>query len=265
MLAVIAGAGSLPAELVRHLPAPPLVCALDGFAPDHLAVDEGFRLEQLGSFLATLRQRGVTDICMAGAISRPAIDPAAIDAETMPLVPLLQEALTAGDDGALRGVIAIFEQAGFRLRAAHDIAPDLLPAPGCPTRRQPDDTAAADAWRAVGIVAAMSAVDVGQCCAVQAGQALAIEGVFGTDWMLASLAQRPRGTRGGLLFKAPKPDQDRRVDLPTIGPDTVRAAAAASLDGIVIEAGGVMVLDQPLVVADCDRAGLFLWVREPAG
>jgi DUF1009 family protein len=264
MLAVIAGAGSLPGELVRHLTVQPLVCSLAGFEPDGLAVDECFRLETLGSFLSTLRARGVTDICMVGAIRRPTIDVAAIDAPTLNLVPMLQQALMSGDDGALRGVIAIFEEAGFAVRAAHDLAPALLQDPGCPTQRQPDDGAVADALRATEIVAAMSSVDVGQCCVVQGGQALAIESLFGTDWMLASLLRRPAGPRGGLLFKAPKPDQDRRVDLPTIGPDTVRAAAAAGLDGIVIEAQGVIVLDQPVVLAECDHHGLFLWVREPA-
>ena len=108
----------------------------------------------------------------------------------------------------------------------------------------------------------MGAADVGQACAVLNGQALAIEGVFGTDWMLRSLANRPDG-EGGLLYKAPKPDQDRRADLPAIGPDTVRGAADAGLDGIVIEAGGVILLDRDAVVATCDRMGLFLWSRAP--
>lgn len=67
---------------------------------------------------------------------------------------------------------------------------------------------------------------------------------------------------GGVLYKAPKPGQDRRADLPVIGPETVRRAAAAGLSGIVIEAQGVMVLEQPLVRALIEETGLFLWVRE---
>jgi len=112
------------------------------------------------------------------------------------------------------------------------------------------------------VIAAMSRADVGQACVVQNGQAIAIEARFGTDWMLASLGARPDGP-GGVLFKTPKPDQDRRIDLPVIGPATVAGAAAAGLSGIVIEAGGVLVLDRSRVVAECDRLGLFLWAREP--
>ncbi len=263
MLALIAGTGALPAELVAQLDSPPLVCALQGFEPAGVAVDIRFRIETLGTLVAELMTRGVTELCMAGGVRRPPIDPAAIDAATLPLVPVLQQALMQGDDGALRALIGIVERAGIAVRAAHEIAPDLLPPPGVLTRSQPSDADRADAARGARIVAAMAAADVGQACAVARGQALAIEGVYGTDWMLASLAARPDPQGGGLLFKAPKAGQDRRVDLPAIGPGTVSGAAAAGLRGIVIEAGGVMVLERKATLLACDTAGLFLWVREP--
>lgn len=262
MLALIAGTGGLPAEVAAGVSGRPLICAMAGSEPDSIDPEITFRLEQLGSFLERLQAAAVTEICLAGAVRRPPIDPSAIDAATMPLVPVLQQALASGDDGALRAVIGIFEQAGFAVRAAHEVAPDLLMAEGVPTRVQPGELDKADALRGAEIVAAMSAADIGQSCAVRARQAIAVENIFGTDWMLAALAQRPDG-QGGLLFKAPKPDQDRRADLPTIGVETVEAAARAGLSGIVLEAGGVIVLDQDAVIAACDRLGLFLWLRQP--
>ncbi len=263
MLALIAGSGTLPAELARNQLEAPLVCALEGYAPDGLAVDIWFRIETLGGLLATLKDRGIDEVCMAGAIRRPPVDPARIDAATMPLIPRLQQAIMSGDDAALRAVIGLFEEAGFAVRGAHEIAPDILPPVGCLTESQPGDQDLDDAARAAGILRAMSAADVGQACVVLRGQALAIEGLFGTDWMLRSLTLRP-DAGGGVLFKAPKPDQDRRADLPTIGPDTVSAAVAAGLSGIVIERGGVIVLDRAAVVAECNALGLFLMVRERA-
>jgi len=261
MLALIAGTGALPGDVVKHLADRPVICAMEGFEPDSLTADIVFPLEQLGSFIAELQARDVTDICLAGAVRRPVIDPARIDAATMPLVPILQQALMSGDDGALRAVFGIFEQAGFAVQAAHEIAPALLPPLGCRTEAQPSEADLADVDRAAGILRAMGAADIGQACAVSKGQALAVEGIFGTDWMLQSLTQRP-DAGGGVLFKAPKPDQDRRADLPTIGPDTVSGAVAAGLSGIVIEKGGVIVLDQDRVIAECNRLGLFLFVRE---
>ena len=81
--------------------------------------------------------------------------------------------------------------------------------------------------------------------------------------MLATLEHRPDNTTGGTYYKAPKPGQDRRIDLPAIGPDTVHAAADAGLYGIAIEAGGVMILDRAKCVELADKLGLFLWVRDP--
>jgi len=264
-LAMIAGQGSLPTVLADLAGEPIVVCALTQFPPDTLAVDEPFRLEQLGTLIARLKDRGVTRICLAGAIRRPAIDPTAIDPATMPLIPILQQALAAGDDGALRAVLEIFERAGLTVQAAHDIAPRLLPAPGCRTLARPEAAHTRDATRGAAIVAAMAAVDVGQSCVVRSGQALAIEGLYGTDWMLASLTQRPASApAGGVLYKAPKPGQDIRVDMPAVGLTTVEGAVAAGLDGIVIAARGVLVLDESAVQAACDAAGLFFWVQEPA-
>jgi hypothetical protein len=263
MLALFAGTGGLPPALLARLGTRPLVFSLDGHAPQGIAPDIVFRVERLGTLIADLKARGATEVCFAGAVTRPAVDPAMIDAATLPLVPVLQRALASGDDGALRGLIAVFEGAGLSVRAAHEIAPDLLPEAGVLTGTVAPGHEA-DAARGEAVVAAMAAADVGQACVVNAGQALAIEGMFGTDWMLASLAARPDG-RGGLLYKAPKPGQDLRIDLPTIGPRTVEGAAGAGLDGIVIEAGGVIVLDPDKTVAAAERHGLFLWVRERVG
>lgn len=264
MLALIAGRGALPDAIVAAQDSAPVICALEADPPARLEVDLSFRIETLGSLLAELKARGVTRICMAGGISRPQIDPAAIDAATLPLVPVLTAAIKSGDDGALRALIGIFEQAGFAVVAAHEAAPRLLLEPGVFSTAQPTDAHRADAARGAEIVAAMAAADIGQACAVLNGQALSVEGVFGTDWMLAALAERPDDS-GGLLFKAPKPGQDRRADLPTIGPETIRAAAGAGLEGVVVEAGGVIVLDRPGVIAACDRMGMFLWARGAQG
>ena len=288
MRALVAGTGALPAALLARHP-DMLVCAMDGFAPA-VPVDVPFRIEHLGSLLANLRARGVTEVCLAGAVRRPAIDARAIDAATAPLVPALKAAMAKGDDGALRGIIAMFEGAGLRIVAAHDLAPDLLPPAGVPTRARPGPAHDADARAGVAEVAALGAADAGQACVVRAARVIAREGPEGTDAMLATLAPAGPapaddpffaamdlagdligqaagwlGGDGGILYKAPKPGQDRRADLPLIGPATAEGAARAGLAGLVVAAGGVMVLDLPGVIRRLDEAGLFLWVRPEGG
>jgi UDP-2,3-diacylglucosamine hydrolase len=293
MLALIAGQGALPGLVARARP-DAVICELEGY-PAGLGVARRFRVERLGSFMADLRAAGVTEVCLAGRVGRPKLDPSLVDAATMPLVPRMMAALQVGDDAALRTVLGFFEEAGFAVRAAHEIVPEVLPPDGVLTRVQPAAAAERDLARAVSAHAAMGAADIGQALVVAEGMVIAVEAQPGTDWMLASLLVRggerlptgglfddplgvaadvfggpavaPRRGRdpslppGGLLYKAPKPGQDRRVDLPAIGPGTVRGAAAAGLRGLVVEAGGVMVLDRQTAVREADAAGLFLWVR----
>lgn len=288
-LALMAGEGALPGAVLAALgpgARSVLLCELAGhpIAREVRAGRQvtGFRLETLGSFIADLRARGVTSICFAGRVSRPAIDPARIDAATRPLVPRIADALRAGDDTALRVLAGFFEAAGIGVVGVQDIAPDLLAQAGVPTRVAPSALAEADAARGAGIVAALAAADVGQACVVAAGQALAVEAAAGTDWMLRTLVSQDRAddweqarltraraaygaddgkVRGGILFKTAKPGQDMRFDVPTVGPETVAAAAAAGLAGIVVEAGRVLMLNRPEMIALADRLGLFLWVR----
>jgi hypothetical protein len=265
-LAIIAGAGALPAALAAALLQRPFVAALDGFTPEGLAVDLTFRIERLFPFFAALQDAGVTQVAFAGAVRRPRLDPSLFDAQTAQIVPRLMQSLAQGDDATLREVLALFEEEGFQILGAAEIAPSLVPPEGiyagALTHRDQQD-----ATRAAAITEALGRVDVGQGCVVAQGICLAAETIAGTDAMLAQVAGLPDALRPpaqagrGLLYKAPKPLQDRRIDLPALGPATVEAAAKAGLGGIAWEAGAVLTLDLPAMQAAAAAHGLFLWAR----
>lgn len=298
-IALIAGTGGLPPHLVQSLVAQdrqPIVCEMRGFK-SYVSGDFerlGFRLETLGTFLHTLKKHGVVEVCMAGALQRPDVDPSAIDAATAPLVPRLTAAMAKGDDGTLREIVAIFEEQGFAVTGAADIAPDLLPAAGLYTIAAPNDLTQDLAAAQVALVG-MGQADQGQAMVLRDGAVIAIEDAGGTEAMLADF-QDPQGEPsppdgsmgellgafgeaiesvfnwlsstdgdqasgdGAVLFKAPKPNQTLKVDMPLIGPDTAMQAAEAGLAGLVIPAGKVMVLDMPQVVAILDSHDMFLQV-----
>jgi DUF1009 family protein len=264
MLALICGQGALPGLIVRNISHVPLIAALEQFRPEGLAVDLTFRLETLGTFLNDLKLRGVKQVCFAGAIRRPKVDPAQIDAATQPLVSQIARALSDGDDAALRIVINIFEQAGFEVVGFTQLVPELLPPGGVLSQRAADAQDHKDVARAQTVVEGLSALDMGQGCVVASGHILAVEAFGGTRWMLSRLpAVRPADwPEGGVLYKAPKASQERRIDLPAIGPETMAQAAQAGLAGVAIVQGGVVTLDLPDVIAEADRLGLFLWVCE---
>lgn len=262
MLALVAGRGGLPARVAAAQAQKPLVCVLDGFEPDGLATDIGFRLEHLGTLLRQLSDRGVSEVCFCGAIERPPVDPTALDAATLPLVPVMMKAMAAGDDGALRAVLQIFESHGFVVRAAHELVPDILVPEGVLSAAAPDEQMTADMTRGSEVLAALATLDVGQACVVGGGQVWGIETLGGTDHMLETLPAGAAKARA-VLIKGPKQGQDRRVDLPTIGPGTITASATAGLAGVVVEAGGVILLEPEATLAAADAAGLVLWARTP--
>jgi len=261
--AIIAGQGALPGLVAEALDAP-LVYGLQGFEPAIPA--QQFRLERLVPFLDGLVDEGVTRVAFAGAVRRPRLDPEAFDPRTATLVPRFLSAMQSGDDGALRELIAIFEEWGFEVVGVNAIRPDLVPGPGV-LAGEPSAYDQADAARAAEILAVTGPLDIGQGCVVVQGLCLAFETLPGTEAMLDFAAShqglRPRaaGARG-VLYKAPKPTQDRRIDLPAIGPDTVAQAARAGLAGIAWAAGGVMLLEREATIAAAETAGLFLWARE---
>lgn len=265
-LAIIAGAGALPAALVGAVSERPFIAALDGFAPTALTPDLSFRIERLYPFFNALHEAGVTKVAFAGAVQRPRLDPSLFDVQTAQIVPRLMQSLAQGDDATLREVIALFEEEGFTIVGASDVAPALVPGEGLHAGAlTPRDEA--DATRAAAITEALGRVDVGQGCVVAQGICLAAETIAGTDAMLAQVAALPEALRPtaqagrGLLYKAPKPLQDRRIDLPALGPATVEAAAEAGLGGIAWEAGGVLTLDLPEMQRLAAEKGLFLWAR----
>ncbi|GIX15313.1 MAG: phosphatidate cytidylyltransferase [Paracoccaceae bacterium] len=269
-LGIIAGQGELPRLIAGECARrgmPHLVVAFEGagtggWAEAHPHVR--LRFEKPGRLFAALRGAGCDRVTFAGAMSRPRLDPLRFDLTALRLAPRILPLLRQGDDATLRGLAAVFEAEGFVVEPAHTLLEGLLCAEGVPTRARPDEQDRADAARAARLVAAIGAADAGQAAVVAGGLCLGLESIQGTDALLdfvAATAGPFRDGARGVLYKAPKPGQDWRMDLPAIGPETVRRAAAAGLAGIALQAGGVLVLGQEETVAEADRLGLFLWGR----
>jgi hypothetical protein len=174
-----------------------------------------------------------------------------------------------GDDALLRFIVQEFEREGFVVEGADQIVRGLTIAEGPLGAHAPSATHGDDIDRAMRAARALGALDIGQAAVCANGVVLALEAQEGTDAMLRRCAELPSALRGspgapaGVLAKAPKPIQDRRVDLPTVGPETVLAAAQAGLAGIVGEAGGLLIVDRASVIAEADALGLFVYGLPP--
>ena len=268
-LGIVAGGGNLPARLVeacRESGREIFVVALKEHA-DHPTIEEvadvWIRLGKLGSGDKILKAAGVKELVFAGAVKRPSIKELVPDFETAKLV-IKATVRGLGDNGLLELAIQEVEGRGFTIVGAHTILPDLLAPLGPLGRQQPDKRALADISRGVEVVRGLGKLDIGQACVIQQGIVLGVEAIEGTDALIRRTAELKRKGYGGVLVKLKKPDQDERVDLPTIGDRTVEEARKAGLRGIAIEAGATIVLDRSDVAAAADKAGLFV-VGLPAG
>lgn len=268
-LGIIAGGGPFPGRVAAAAVATGrdvFVVALRGYA--ELGVigaypHEVVRMGAAGEILALLRRHGVRDLVLVGPVRRPSLLDLRPDAEGARILARIGRRALGGDDGLLAAIVRVLQEEGFRVLGAHEVVTDALGPGGVLGRVAPDGGAMVDLARAAEVVRALGAVDVGQGCVVQQGIVLAVEAIEGTDAMLARAAGLARPGPGGVLLKMVKPGQERRADLPTIGPGTVRAAAAAGLRGIGFEAGGTLITDLAGCVAAADAVGLFLIGVQP--
>jgi UDP-2,3-diacylglucosamine hydrolase len=153
---------------------------------------------------------------------------------------------------------------GLTVVGVHELAPALVVGEGPLGRHAAPADAQAEARRGLALLAALSPFDSGQAVVMMDGRAVAIEGVEGTDAMLERVAAlrhsgrlRVKGRRG-LLVKAPKRGQDLRMDMPVIGPGTLRRVAEAGLAGVAVEAGGVLLAGREDTRKRADAGRLFV-------
>lgn len=281
-IAVGAGAGRLPVELVERLVAAghrPFVVLIEGEAdaasPVLTAQDHWIMpLERIGEAAARFKREGVTHLVMAGGVSRrPRLRAFRPGLGILHMAPRIAASLMRGDDNLLRAIVRYYERLGIIVVGAHQIMPDLLAPSGVLTARAPNARDRADLKSAAIAARAIGALDIGQAAVAIGGRAIALEGIEGTDGLLqrtVALRQNGRiaGQAGGVLVKCAKPSQELRADLPTIGVGTVELAHAAGLAGIGIEADRSIVLDMGAVTARADELGLFIiglvegdWIR----
>jgi UDP-2,3-diacylglucosamine hydrolase len=269
-LAIICGGGPFPlavADAARRRGRHVVLAALRGWA-DPAAVGRyphfWVGIGQFGRFKRLAAKENCRDVVFIGTILRPKLSQLCPDLTTLRYLPHIAYLLRGGDDHLLSGVGRIFERHGFRLLGAHEVAPEILVPNGVLGRVRPREHDLADIMRGKALIGAMGPFDVGQAVVVANNYVLAVEAAEGTDRMLVRVADLRRARRvppahnSGVLVKGPKPGQDRRFDLPSIGIATVRAAAEAGLAGIAVEAKGAITADLQELIAAADAAGLFL-------
>ena len=269
-LALICGGGTLPqavADFVSKRGRAVLLFALRGHADPKMVAQyphHWIRVGQFGAFKRYARSAGCRDVVFIGSLVRPTLWNLRPDLEALKVLPRIAAAYRGGDNHLLTGVSRIVEDHGFHLLGAHEVAPEILVPEGVLGRVEATALHRQDIAFGFDYLHASGAFDIGQAVVVAGKRVLAVEAAEGTDQMLARVAElrtarrigAPEGI--GVLVKAPKPEQDRRFDLPSIGPNTVVGVARAKLAGIAVVGGATVVAEPERVVVEADRAGIFV-------
>jgi hypothetical protein len=269
-LGIIAGGGALPiavAQAARDSGREVFLLGIAGIAEQADLNPFPHAIAGIGEIrkaMELLREAGCAEITFAGRVPRPKFGDLKLDAAGALALPRVLNAARRGDDALMRSILEIFEKDGFRVIGTDEAAAALLAPQGCLGEVEPDEQDFADMRKAADIVRAMGVHDVGQAAVVCEGVVLAVEAAEGTDAMLRRVARLPETLRGttsnrrGVLVKAPKPHQERRVDLPVIGRTTLELVSEAGLKGIAVQAAGALILQRGELRAAADQAGIFL-------
>ena len=275
-LGIICGGGSLPlavADAASRRGRRVVMFPLRGFAgreveryPCHWIA-----LLTLGHLFRLARREGCRDLVFIGGLTRPKFGHFRLDWATLRLLPRIARAYRGGDNHLLAGIVRLIEDQGFRVLGAHEVAPEILLPEGPLGTRTPNARDREDIERGLELLAATGPFDIGQAAVVAGRHVLGIEAIEGTDRMLDRiLALRQEGririaNASGVLVKAPKSHQDRRFDLPAIGPATVEAVARAGLAGLAAVAGGAIIAEPHRVAQLADERGVFVVGIKPTG
>lgn len=263
-LGILAGGGLLPAAIIeacRKTGRDYFVIAFEG-QTDVGTVDGSphawVRLGAAGKAIRLLREAGVDAVVMAGSMRRPRLRDLRPDPWAAKFL-ARTGAFSLGDDGLFRALIMALEtDEGFAIETPDSLVPELLATAGAVGSIGIQPEHEGDVRLAVKAAIENGRADRGQAAVARGGAVVGVEGRNGTDAMLRRLPRANEGGRGGVLAKVAKPGQDLRVDLPTIGVDTVRRADEAGLAGIVVEAGRSLILEAGRVGDAADAAGLFV-------
>lgn len=265
-LGIVAGSGELPRILIHacnDLGRPYFVLGIQDAVDNETIALAGenqatIRIGAIGKAIELLNDHHVDELVMAGKVERPKLSSLRPDMKGTKLLARIGSKLISGDNELLSGIVDFLEEEGFKVSGADDIVRDLIAPEGMIGSIYPDKKAQGDIETGAHIARAIGALDIGQAVIIQNKQVLGLEAIEGTDALIERCAPLKLEPTGGVLIKVKKPQQEKRVDLPTIGVATVEKIAECGFAGIAIEAGASLIVNRKEVARRADALGVFL-------
>ncbi len=224
------------------------------------------KYEELDETFLLLRQRQINDIALIGYMERPKIDASRVNYGSKILLSNVFSILNKGDGEIFSAVKRMFADQNFTLVKVQDLLPELTLGSGTYGFSHVGKNVLKEIEAGVKIFLNYARLDIGQSLIFKDGHCLGLETITGTDEMIRAVINfRERNNKsskeilsGGILIKGSKPDQVLDIDTPVIGPDTIKLAKNAKLNGLVIESNKVILVNRKLIIDTLRSYNMFL-------
>ena len=226
--------------------------------------------EKINETFSFLKQRQIHDIALIGYMERPEIDFSRVNYGSQILLSNVFSILNKGDGEIFSAVKRIFVDQDFTLVKVQDLLPELTLDSGIYGFSPIGKKILKEIEEGVKIFLKYAKLDIGQSLIFQHGHCLGLETITGTDEMIRAIINfRKRNNKrskeilsGGILIKGSKPEQVLDIDTPVIGPDTIKLAKNAKLNGLVIESNKVILVNRDLIIDRLQSYNMFLASRK---
>jgi DUF1009 family protein len=267
-IGLIAGGGQFPlmvAEAAKKQGSCVLAVAHLGETDPSLSdkVDEivWIKLGQLGHLINAFKKKGVKRVLMAGSIAKRRMF-GNIKPDLKGLT-FISKLVVFHDDDILRAVARELAEQGIEIVSSTSYLPELLPPPGCLTKKRPNKAEKEDIHFGWKTAKELGRLDIGQCVVVRRKTVLALEAIDGTDETI--LRGGRLGREKAVVVKVSKPSQDLRFDVPSVGLGTVRVMSRVKASVLAVEAGKTLMFDKPELIAYADKVDISVVSCEAAG
>mgnify|MGYP003685854391 FL=1 len=262
-LAIIAGNGSIPFYLIEEcnkIGREYCLIIIEGHGKElseKYDPDYTVSLSKMGRAVKYVKNIGIKHILMVGGVKRPSLKNIIPDLWTAKFLTTISSKVS-GDNSVLSKLTKALEREGFIIVAPEEVLPNLICPKGTLGKVKPNQQNNEDISTGYRIAKIIGANDIGQSIIIENGLVIAVEAAEGTDRMIKRSLNLKKEKKAGVLIKVIKPMQDKRIDRPVIGIDTIKAVKKAGLDGIALESNEILILNYSDVILYADEEGLFV-------
>ena len=217
-------------------------------------------LGQFGKIISILKKYKCRKILFAGRVKKPELTKLKLDFKGVYYIPRILKKSKLGDAAILKEIIKILKKEKIKTISSTTFTPELSLVRGIYTKLKPDKNDKRDIKNSLNALRRTGDYSYIQGAVSRDNKLIAIEGTNGTDSMLKKIKTSEKDKKG-VLVKLPKKKQDLRVDLPTIGINTLKLCKKVGIKGIVLQHKNNIFLEKKKCIKFANKNKMFIYIK----